>query len=416
MDVPIEPKKRSPVAIVAIAAVVLVAGGAVAKTLLGGGGASSVDRNALVIGTVVRGELKRTVSANGRLVPKSIRWLSATVSGRVTELAVGVGAKVEADTVLLEIENSDLALQLLQAKERQAAAESELSQLRAEVRDRRLESLARIAKLRTEHELATRRREADQRLVDQGYLAGMELATSRSNEEALSKELKIAELRSKASSESLDAQLNAAQARVERERAAVALQETKIEQGLRVRAGTAGVVQALPVEQGQSVQVGAMLAKVVVPGALKAELQVPEAQVKDLTVSMPVRLTSSAGDLTGVVERIDPSVSKGRVKVDVRLPDDAPKGLRPDESVQGVVEIERLDDVMYISRPALGRPHTVVPLFVLNADGDSARRVECLLGASSLQHIVVERGLSEGDRVVLSDTSQWDDVERIELR
>ncbi len=374
----------------------------------------SVERSAVWIDTVRHGELLRQVSGPGTLVPEEIRWVTATTAGRVERIHIEPGSRVELDSLLLELSNPDLELEALEAERQLKVSEADLANLRATMDIERLAQKSVVASVRIQHREAERRAEAEARLREAEIVGALEYARTQEREEELASRLEIEEERSRILEDAMVARGAAQAAQVERQRDLALFQAKQVE-SLRVRAGLNGVLQELPLEVGQRVSPGTLLAKVVQPESLKAELRIPEAQAKEVLLGQQVEVDTHNGIVPGHVVRIDPAVQRGTVTVDVALDAELPRGARPDLSVDGRIELERLQDVLYTGRPAFGRSNSRISLFKL-AEGDAtATRVVVSLGGSSVSEVEIRAGLEEGDRVILSDMSEWDGAERIEL-
>ena len=374
----------------------------------------SVERSAVWIDTVRHGELLRQVSGPGTLVPEEIRWVTATTAGRVERIHIEPGSRVELDSLLLELSNPDLELEALEAERQLKGSEADLANLRATMDIERLAQKSVVASVRIQHREAERRAEAEARLREAEIVGALEYARTQEREEELASRLEIEEERSRILEDAMVARGAAQAAQVERQRDLALFQAKQVE-SLRVRAGLNGVLQELPLEVGQRVSPGTLLAKVVQPESLKAELRIPEAQAKEVLLGQQVEVDTHNGIVPGHVVRIDPAVQRGTVTVDVALDAELPRGARPDLSVDGRIELERLQDVLYTGRPAFGRSNSRISLFKL-AEGDAtATRVVVSLGGSSVSEVEIRAGLEEGDRVILSDMSEWDGAERIEL-
>jgi multidrug resistance efflux pump len=377
--------------------------------------APTVDRSVVWIDQVKRGPMLREVQGQGTLVPVEIRWITAVAPARVDRVRVLPGTKVDPDTVLVDLLNPEVELAALEADRQLAQAQADLVNLGASVTNQRLAQESVVAGLDSEHQEAARRAQADQVLAKKGFLSDLEMATSRDKESTLSGRKSFEEKRLTALQKGIGAQVQAMRQQVERLRAIADFRHKEVE-ALHVRAGVAGVLQDLPLQPGQSVAVGAVVAKVAQPDKLKAELRVPETQAKDVQLGQKATVDTRNGIVVGKVARIDPAAVSGTVKVDIQFSGPLPAGSRPDLSVEGTIELERLESVLYVGRPAFGQPDASVGLFKLNADGDEATRTEVKLGKASVRTIQVRGGLVEGDRVILSDMTQWDGAERVRLR
>ena len=377
--------------------------------------APTVDSNSLYISIVKRGEMLRQVRGPGTLVPENLQWIAAASNGRVERVLVLPGTEVTADTVILELSNPELAQEALDAEAGLRAAESDLEVLRAQLDSQVLLQESNLAQVESEYNQAQLQFEADQRLSQEGLLPDLELSQSRLATEHLEKRLDLETQRLERNRHSAASQLEARRSRLAQMRALHELRRDQL-QGLRVQAGMAGVLQEVQVEEGQRVTAGATLARVAQPDNLKAELRIPETQARDLQNGLVASIDTRNGVIEGRVTRVDPAVREGSVTVDVTLVGELPKGARPDLSVDGTIEIERLNDVLYVGRPAYGQAHQTVSLFRLDKGGEVARRVQVQLGRTSVSTIEILAGLQEGDRVVLSDTSTWDDHDRLRLK
>ena len=373
-----------------------------------------VDRSAVWIDSVRKGSFVRQVGGSGTLVPEQIAWVTARTAGRVERVLLQAGSPVEPDTVLLELANPDLELEALKAERLQKTAEAQLVDLRATLEGERLSQMSERARVRTDYQTARRRAEANERLNELEMVGALEYQRSQEEAAELSDRLRIEEQRSQFLERSSQARLAAQEGDLERLSALAEHQRDRVA-SLRVRAATAGVLQELDLEVGQRVEAGDLLAKVVEPTKLKAELRIPEKQAREVELGQEVEIDTRGAVILGRVARIDPAVERGTVTVDVALQGELPRGARPDLSVDGRIELERLVDVLYTGRPAFGQAGGSVTLFRLTPDGDGAERVTVRLGGSSVSAIEVVQGLREGDRVILSDMSEWDAVDRIRL-
>ena len=376
--------------------------------------APTVERSAVWIDTVRRGPMLRQVRGLGTLVPEEVRWIPALSEGRVERILIKPGTPVEADSVILELSNPQLDLDALDAAWQLKAGEAEYINLRVRLESQRLDQVAAAATVEAGQKQARLQADADEALSQQGLVSSLTLKISLSRAEEMTTRLDIEKQRLAINNESIEAQMHVQEARLEQLRALAGLRRRQVE-ALKVRAGIAGVVQQLPVEVGQQIAPGATLAKVTVPGRLKAELRIAETQAKDILLEQKAAIDTRNGIVPGRVIRIDPAVQNGTVKVDVALEGALPKGARPDLSVDGTIELERLADVLQVGRPAFGQDQSTVGLFRLQPGGSEAGRVQVKLGRSSVNLIEIVEGLAEGDQVILSDTSAWDAFDRIKL-
>ncbi len=373
-----------------------------------------VERSSLWIDGVKRGSFVRQVSGPGTLVPEDIRWITARTEGRVERIALRAGSPVEAETLLAELASPDLELQALEAERQHTAGVARLVDLRATLENERLKLRATLARIRAEQQDASRRADANERLLEHGAVGMLEYRRTRESADELAERLRIEEERLRVLERSSRARVEAQEAEVERLRALADHQADQLA-SLKVRAGAPGVLQQIPLEVGQRVAAGELLAKVVDPSRLKAELRIPENQAREIQVGQRAHIDTRGSVVDGRVVRIDPAVQRGTVSVDVALDGALPQGARPDLSVDGRIELERLENVLYTGRPAFGVADANVTLFRLAPDGETAERVRVELGGSSVSAIEIRSGLEEGDQVVLSDMSEWDAVERVQI-
>lgn len=377
--------------------------------------APSVDRASVWLDTVKRGPMVRQVKGAGTLVPEYIRWLTADTAGRVERIHVRPGATVQKDTLLMELANPDVQLQALEAERQLASAEADLIKLRTELETQRLAQEAAVAALTAESADATRRAEASSALHKKELIGELEVRQTSEKAGELSRRLELERKRLGVMTGSMKEQLAAQQGQVERLKAVARFRRTQVE-SMKVLAGEDGVLQDLPLELGQWVTPGVLLAKVVKPERLKAELRIAETQARDIQPGQKALVDTRNGVVEGTVARVAPAASQGTVRVEVSLPDELPRGARPDLTVEGTVELERLANVLSVGRPAGAQPNGTVSLFRLMPEGDEAIRVPVQLGRGSVNAVEVLQGLQEGDQVVLSDMAAWDAVERVRLR
>lgn len=356
----------------------------------------------------------RQVRGLGTLVPEDIRWVPAASEGRVERIAVQPGTTVSADTVVLELSNPEVAQTALQADGDLRAADAGLAELKVRLQNQRLDLQSSVARVEAESALARSQVEADQQLAAQGLVASLTLKTSQTRAAEADKRLAIERERLEISGGSVNAQLAVQQAVVEQRRAMARLRRSQLE-GLKVRAGMDGVLQQVPVEVGQGVAPGTNLARVAQPGKLKAVVRVAETQARDVQPGQKAEVDTRNGVVAGHVSRIDPAAQGGTVTVDIALEGPLPKGARPDLTVDGTIELERLTGVLYVGRPAQGPGEGSVGLFVLQPGTAEALRRKVRLGRASVNTVEILEGLREGEQVILSDTSQWDAFDRIRL-
>ncbi len=378
--------------------------------------APSVNRATVWMDGVKRGEMIRQVRGPGTLevLPEAITWVAARTRGRVDRRVLLPGVEVEPDTIILELSNPELEQELRDAEYQLRAQQAELADLRVTVESQLLNQQSIATTVASDYRQAQLQAEADTRLHAEKLIGELIVKRSQVRAEELATRNAIEQQRLEIASASVDAQLAAKRATVEQFRALYTLRRSQ-KAALTVRAGISGVLQEVPVEVGQEVTPGANLARVAQPDKLKAQLRIAETQAKDIEVGQKAIIDTRNGIIKGKVIRIDPAVQEGTVTVDVELIGELPKGARPDLSVDGTIELERLNDVLYVGRPAYGQAESTIGLFKLLDDGETAVRTQVRLGRSSVNTIEVIQGLNEGDQVILSDTSAWDAYNRIRL-
>jgi HlyD family secretion protein len=377
--------------------------------------APTVEGSTVWPDTVKRGSMLRQVRGLGTLVPEEILFIAAQTDGRVDRIAVRPGAAVSPGTVLLQLSNPELELAANDAEWQVKAAEATYTDLRVRLESQKLEQQSVAARVHSDYVQAKLKADLEQKLGDAGLTSEINLKTTKAVADELANRSSIEKKKVDISGESIEAQLAAQQVQISKLRAAWDLKKAQVSQ-LQVRAGASGVLQQLPVEVGQRLTPGTVLAKIAQPSKLKAELKIPETQAKDILLGQTVQIDTRNGVIPGKVSRIDPAVLNGTVTVDVRLEGELPSGARPDLSVDGSVEIERLSDVLYVGRPVLGQPNSTVTLFRVEPDGREAVRVPVKLGRTSVSTIEIVEGLKIGDRVILSDMSAMDGHNRIRLQ
>ena len=376
--------------------------------------APGVDRATLWIDTVQRGAMIRQVRGTGTLVPEDLRWIPATTSGRVELIIVKPGTEVAPGTVVLELSNPALEQELNDAQLKVKSAEASLTNLRVQLENSHLQQLASTAIIEADFKKASLQVEINTQLADKQLVSALTLQQSRLDKDLLASRLDIARQQLAKDSESIEARLAVQESDLEQTRAVMRLKQRQVDE-LRVRAGLAGVLQLAPVEVGQQVAPGTNLARVANPSRLKAELKIAETQAKDIQIGQPVQIDTRNGVVDGRVGRIDPSVQNGTVTVDVTLDGPLPKGARPDLTVDGTIELERLTNVLFVGRPALGQEQSTVGVFKLEPDG-TASRTQAKIGRMSVDKVELLSGLNAGDQVVLSDMSAWDAYDRVRLQ
>ena len=419
MDIARPPKSKKGRYITIGAIVTALVGGTAALSTLEPA-APSVDRSTLWIDTVRRGMMKREVRAPGTLVPEHVRIISAVTAGRIERKVTLPGVAVQPSTVLIVMTNPDVQLELLESERQLTAAEAELVRLRNTLESQVLQQQSAVAAVASEYGQAQREHEVMQGLAQKGLASANEVARAKEKLQELQVRKESAKRQLDAYSSTLSEQIELQKANVQRMRDIAQFQRNRVS-SMNVTAGEHGVLQSLDLELGQWVVPGQQLARVAQPGRLKAVLRVPETQARDIVIGQKVSVDTRTGDtrtsvIQGRVMRIDPAVVNGAVVVEVTLEGELPRGARADLSVDGTIEIERLDDVMYVGRPAYGQPESTVGLFKLEPDGSHARRTQVKLGRASVNTIEIAQGLNVGDLVIISDVSQWDAEERLRIK
>ncbi len=375
--------------------------------------APTVERNLVWIDTVKRGPMVRQVRGLGTLVPEEIRWIAARTQGRVEKIILRPGAPVEPGTLIVELTNPDVVSAAANAKSQLQAAEAQLANLRVQLESTLLQSESAAANAKAEYESARLQAEVNDELLKDGLVSPVQHKLSKVTAETAAARNEIEQKRYAFAKDSIKPQLAVQEAEVERLASLYKLRNEELD-ALQVRASMSGVLSALPVEVGAQVQPGTNIARVADPTKLKAEVRIAETQAKDIAIGQLASIDTRNGLVEGKVGRIDPAVQNGTVTVDVFLSGALPKGARPDLSVDGTIELERLDDVVFVGRPAFGQEKSSVNIFKV-ADNGEAYRTQVQLGRSSVNTIEILGGLQPGDRVILSDMSQWDSNERIKL-
>src|SRR5918912_1169414 len=373
--------------------------------------APSVDRSTVWIDTVKRGPMLRQVRGPGTLVPEDVRVIAAATDGRVENILVQPGTEVNAGIVLLELANPTLQQEAQDAEYALHAGEADYNNLKVKLESDRMSQQAAAATVRADYEQAKIQYDTDEVLDKQGLIPALNLKLSKVRVDELANRYKIEQQRLESAARSAKAQLAAQEARISQMRALLQLKKNQVGT-LKVLAGTNGVLQQMQVEVGQQVTPGTNLARVAEPHHLKAELKIAETQAKDIQLGQQASIDTRNGVIPGHVSRIDPAAQQGTVTVDVALDGPLPQGARPDLSVDGTIELERLSKVLYVGRPAFGQAQSDISMFKLEEGGQTAVRVKVKLGRSSVQIVEILEGLKPGDQVILSDTSAWDAYER----
>jgi multidrug efflux pump subunit AcrA (membrane-fusion protein) len=378
--------------------------------------APTVERGTVWTDTVKRGPMVRQVRGIGTLVPtqESVRQIPAETEATVVRIRVLPGSQVEADTVLLEMSNSQTEQAAVDAQLQVKAAQAEYQSLRVKLESDLMNQKAGAATVNADHNQAQRQVETDKALYELGVISGLAYKSSKGKADELTTRDNLETQRLTANQKAIESQMAQQQAKVEQMRVLAQLKQKQLD-ALKVRAGIKGVLVDLPLQVGQHVSPGAMLAKVVEPDHLMATIKIAETQARDVQIGQPASVDTHNGIVQGTVMRVDPAVQNGTVTVDLKLTGELPKGARPDLSVDGTIDLERLDNVLFVGRPAFGQESSTITLFKLVPDGHEARRVPVKVGRASVNSIQVIEGLHEGDSVILSDMSRWDNTDRIRL-
>ncbi|MGA2862979.1 MAG: HlyD family efflux transporter periplasmic adaptor subunit [Verrucomicrobiota bacterium] len=381
--------------------------------------APRVEKSSVWMDTVKRGQMLRQVRGNGTLVPEDIRWIPTSNQGRVERVLILPGAAVNADSVLVELSNPEVEQAAFDAEWQLKAAAADSTNLRVQLDSQKLTQQAAVAVAQANYSSAKLDFEVNEQLAKSGLIPAITVKQSKAKAEESAKLLDLEQERLKISAEAVKAQLAVQDAKIAQLGAQLELKRRHVE-ALKVRAGMDGVLQRLgdpanPLQVGQQLPAGALVARVANPARLKAAIKIPETQAKDIRLDQPAAIDTRNGLVPGHVIRVDPAVENGTVTVDVALDAPLPKGARPDLSVDGTIELERLENVLYVGRPVQGQSDSQVGLFKVTDNGKAALRVTVKLGRSSVSTIEVVDGLRVGDRVILSDMSQWDAHERVQL-
>ena len=378
--------------------------------------APAVERGTVWTDTVKRGPMLRQVRGLGSLVPsqESVRQIPAETEATVVRIQLLPGSQVTAGSVLLEMSNPQTEQAAVDAELQLKAAEAEYQSLRVKLESDLMNQKAGAATVHADDATAQRQANTDKALYDLGVISGLAYKTSKEKADELTTRNDLEMQRLTANERAIASQMAVQQAKVDQMRTLAQLKQKQLDE-LKVRAGINGVLVDLPLQVGQHVTPGTMLAKVVEPDHLMATLKVAETQARDVQIGEPASVDTHNGVVAGTVMRVDPAVQNGTVTVDVKLTGALPKGARPDLSVDGTIDLERLDNVLYVGRPAISQENSTISLFKLDGDGQTASRVPVKVGRASVNSIQVIEGLHEGDTVILSDMSRWDNTDRIRL-
>ncbi len=378
--------------------------------------APTVDRSTIWTDTVKRGSMLRQVRGLGSLIPshEDVRQIPAETEATVIRIDKLPGSQVTADTVLVEMSNPQLEQEALDAQLQVKAAEAEYQSLKVKLDSDLMTQKAGAATVSADYSEAQRQAQTDKALYDLGVISGLAAKASAGKAQEMDTRDKIEDDRLKINTQAIASQLAVQQAKVDEMRALADLKQKQL-QRLRVQAGVDGVLVDLPLQVGQHVLPGTELAKIVQPNHLMAELKIPETQARDVQIGEPASIDTHNGIISGEVSRVDPAVQNGTVTVDVKLTGELPKGARPDLSVDGTIDLERLENVLYVGRPAFGQENSTISMFKLDPTGNAASRVQVKTGRASVNLIQIDSGLKEGDTVILSDMSRWDSTDRVRL-
>jgi len=378
--------------------------------------APEVERSTVWTDTVKRGPMLRQVRGLGSLIPSQefIRQIPEETDATVVRIRMLPGSQVKADTILVEMSNPQVEQAAVDANLQLKAAEAEYQNLRVKLQSDLMNQKAGAATVNSDYTQAKLQTETDKALYDLGVISGLAYKNSKSKSDELTTRNNIEGERLDINQKAIETQLAEQQAKVDQVRALAGLKQKQLD-ALKVRAGIEGVLVEMPLQVGQHVLPGTMLAKVVQPDHLIAELKIAETQARDVQIGQPALVDTHNGTASGTVMRIDPAVQNGTVTVDVKLTGELPKGARPDLSVDGTVDLEKLDNVLYIGRPAFGQENSTISLFKLDPDGKGAVRVPMKVGRASVNAIQMIEGLNQGDTVILSDMSRNDNTDRIRL-
>ncbi len=376
--------------------------------------APRVDRASVWIDSVQKGPLVIEVRGPGTLVPERIRYISAVTAGRVERRLAEPGQEVHPETVLLELSNPDVQLEALESERQLTVAQADYVNLKTNLETQRLNPEAAVAAAKAAYQDAKRNADASKGLATKELISAMEADRALDRVEEMETRFQVEEKRLAVMVGAADSQLALQKEQVGRLVAVTNFQRGRV-RSMKVLAGADGILQELPLEVGQWAQSGATLARLVEPGKLKAVLRIPETQAKDVAIGQPAAIDTRNGIAKGKVRRIDPAVQNGTVTVDVSLEGELPRGARPDLSVDGTIQVERLENVLHVGRPAYGQSNSAVGLFKLTADGTEATRINVRLGRTSVNTVEIAGGLEPGDKVIISDMSRWDGHDRVRV-
>ncbi len=412
-DIKVKKRRRQ---VITIAVAVVVLAGVTYAVMRLKPAAPTVDRSVVWTDTVKRGPLVRQVHGLGTLVPRedAIRQIPAQTDATVVRIVTLPGSMVKPDTLLVELADPELSQEAIDAELSYKEAQADLSNVQVKVQSDLMAQKEAAATVNADYQQAQRQAQTDKSLYGLGVVSGLTYHASQGKADELTTRQDLEQQTVKINEKAIESQLAVQQAKVAQAKAIFELKRQQLD-ALKVRAGIAGALTDLPLAVGQHVSVGTMLAQVVQPNQLKAQLKIAETQARDIQIGQPAAVDTHNGIASGNVSRIDPAVQNGTVTVDVALTGTLPDGVRPDLSVDGTIDLQRMQDVLYVGRPAFGNENSTITLFRLDADGKGAVRVPVKVGRASVNAIQVLEGLHEGDTVILSDMSRWDTTDRIRL-
>jgi len=411
---PNQAKKKRIRRIIYISVAVIVVGGISLGVSRLRPAAPTVDRAVVWIDTVKRGDFTRQVRGSGTLVPEDIRWIPAQTQGRVERIVLRPGAQVTPTTIILELSNPDLENAVRDAQLTYQSAQAAYTNRKAELQSALLSQEANTANIETQYKQAALDLEANEQLAKDGLVSELQLKQKRGLSDDLKNRLAVEQRRLAITREGINSQLAPQEADVNQRKAGWDLKRRQLDD-LKVKAGMSGTLQIVPVERGQQVGPGTNLARVANPSNLKAELRIAETQTKDIRPGQYAEVDTRNGVVKGHVSRMDPSATGGTVGVDVIMDEALPAGARADMSVDGTIQLERLVNVVYVGRPAFGQENSTVTIFKVQANGE-AHATKVKLGVASVSTIQVLEGLQPGDQVILSDMSQYDSFDRVQIK
>jgi HlyD family secretion protein len=377
--------------------------------------ALAVERAEVLVGTVQHGEFVRQVRGPGVLVPRDSRWLAAQAAGRVERILLKPGCVVQPESVIAVLANPELERVVQEAEWAVAQGEAEIAAIKLQLQSQVLDQKSRVAEARANFESTRLQAEADAEAARLQVVSQLQARRSQIMTEQLAVRLQVEGDRLTNLANATRAQLRAQSARLEQLKNVLARQRQQLD-SLQIRAAMTGVVQALSVQVGQQIAAGTQIARVAQLHELVAELKIPEVQARDLVAGLAARIDTRNGIIEGAVSRVDPAVENGAVRVEVTLAGELPLGARPDLSVDGVIEIERRRDSLYVTRPSTGEPESRTNVFKIDTDGSHAHRVAVQLGKASVNEVQVLAGLAAGDRIIVSDVSQWSATDELRIR